>query len=318
MGWNHSKRFVPRLRTYKEALGHYNHVVPLRHGRRKGVRPVGDRRNTGQTITLVGEKVVVEYYNSATVTYTPDNVVEVRSGYTRSPSVRGFLSALLSLNIFSYDCRVYCTAWATPEGEEHYGDYVFFDGIRFRFVNEAPEPRGQLYITKATLLNPKREYRPLLNRRGAAAVRARYAGLLDHVSGLVKLMQDYKKEERPHWRQDDPKWSLVTAAEDVRRAWSDDRDAWRAFSPVGGPASLPQYVERMQAAYEAGGSPAFTSAVLEMAGFGVDLATYLYRAHLLEAYKCVPVPWGEKYKHARHELWSVERELLARTVRGLT
>ena len=125
----HMSERLPTLTTYEAALRHYNSVVPLRAGNKKGERPLGavrryirslirlepnyrsDRNpdlnpsagntagNTENTGNGLAKDVVLSYYDNDIIRFTPDDRVIVSTCGWSSISTYGFISDVLGMRL---------------------------------------------------------------------------------------------------------------------------------------------------------------------------------------------------------------------------
>jgi len=98
--------YVPRLKSYEEALSHYNNVKPVRGDKEKR-RPLGRRSHKWMHITKVGDDICIMSGGSNHVTYKPDNIIQIRDMSHRDSS-----AARLIQSLFYARCKVqHGTVW---------------------------------------------------------------------------------------------------------------------------------------------------------------------------------------------------------------
>ena len=191
MTWATGTNEAPRLHTYQEAVAHEAKIKPIK-GRTPECKPLGRRDCTGLTISRQGKNVVVKNWGM-TVTYRPGGAIDIKVEYRASNADRTLLRRLLGVQMFTRYGRVWIEALdpANPE-QKRTGFYP----IKTKFL-EPPTVRYRRRVQTATLrpvacengypkynkysytmdniVYPKRR---AIDRKGAAAVRARYKPFL--------------------------------------------------------------------------------------------------------------------------------------------
>jgi len=204
MTWATGTADAPRLYTYQEAAAHEAKVKPIR-GRTPECKPLGRRDCPNLTISREGKSIVVKSWGT-TVTYRPGGAIDIRVEYRASNSDGTLLRRLLGVQIFVHDGITWIGALdpATPE-QQRVGFYPMKvkwmepPTVRYRSkqmtatlrpVEQTPTPRNyynKYLYTMDNIVYPKRK---TINRKGSAAVRARYKHFLTLMSGYLKLTAD--------------------------------------------------------------------------------------------------------------------------------
>ena len=209
MTWATGTADAPRLCTYQEAVAHEAKVIPIR-GRTPECKPLGRRDCTNLTIRKDKRNIVVQSWG-ITVTYRPGGAIDIRVDWRASNADRTLMRRLLGVQMFVHDGLTWVGALdpANPEQQR-----VGFYPMKTKWVE--PHPNGRKYRTRymtATLrpvpvtpsttghyryarihnytmdniVYPKKR---TMNRKGAAAVRARYKPFLTLLSGYLKMTAD--------------------------------------------------------------------------------------------------------------------------------
>jgi len=204
MTWATGTADAPRLYTYQEAAAHEAKVKPIR-GRVPECKPLGRRDCPNLSIRKDKRNIIVRSWG-ITVTYRPGGAIDIRVEYRASNSDRTLLLRLLGVQMFIHGGITWIGALdpATPE-QQRVGFYPMKTkwmeppSVRYRRkqmtatlrpVEQTPEPRN--YYTKYdytmdNIIYPKRK---TIDRKGSAAVRARYKPLLTLMSGYLKMTAD--------------------------------------------------------------------------------------------------------------------------------
>lgn len=204
MTWATGTADAPRLYTYQEAAAHEAKVVPIR-GRVPECKPLGRRDCPNLSISREGKNIVVKSWGMS-VTYRPGGAIDIRVEFRASNADNTLLRRLLGVQMFINDGLTWVGALdpATPE-QQRVGFYPMKTKwmepptVRYRRrcytatlrpVEKTPEPRNyynKYLYTMDNIVYPKRK---TINRKGAAAVRARYKPLLTLMSGYLKMTAD--------------------------------------------------------------------------------------------------------------------------------
>jgi hypothetical protein len=205
MTWATGTADAPRLYTYQEAAAHEAKVKPIR-GRTPECKPLGRRDCPNLSISREGKNIVVQSWG-ITVTYRPGGAIDIRVDYRASNSDRTLLRRLLGVQMAVHDGIAWIGALdpATPE-QQRVGFYPMKTKwmepptqryrrkqmtATLRPVEQTPTPRNyynnKYDYTMDNIVYPKRK---TINRKGSAAVRARYKHLLTLMSGYLKMTAD--------------------------------------------------------------------------------------------------------------------------------
>lgn len=199
LSWN-TLRGLPRLRTYKDASDREANTKPIR-GDKQGLKPLGNRsqkwrhirREADGTITITetncpGYPPLITFYLDDTVSIMPPPFGNKATGHDVINQVLG-----MHVSTEAGDSWVGCVGgtyrlrprvkwnrkteqYETPEGEH--------TDNRFKWDAQ----RGWIY------LNPPKPTVHVIDRKGAKAVRERYAAFSLYLSAMSKLRKDSKPD----------------------------------------------------------------------------------------------------------------------------
>ena len=205
MTWATGTADAPRLYTYQEAAAHEAKVKPIR-GRVPECKPLGRRDCPNLRIYKDKRNIVVASWGT-TVTYRPGGAIDIKVEYRASNADRTLLRRLLGVQVFIHDGITWIEALdpANPD-QKRAGFYP----MKVKWM-EPPTVRYRRRVYVATLrpvFNPVLHmgnryshylytmdnivYRKkrTMNRKGSAAVRARYKPFLTLLSGYLKMTAD--------------------------------------------------------------------------------------------------------------------------------
>lgn len=157
---------LPKLKTYEEALGHFNSVVPYKaYARHGGERPLGVRRRDEARIAMNGDAIECILYKTPVLTYKPDGSITLRTDGYISQMTASFIAYILNRNCFIQHNKM----WLTD------GDKTFpiHDGMVL--VDGKPT-----HATKAIT--------HYVDRKAFASVKKKYKVLTDYIVTLSKMM----------------------------------------------------------------------------------------------------------------------------------
>jgi hypothetical protein len=204
MTWATGTADAPRLYTYQEAVAHEAKVVPIR-GRVPECKPLGRRDCPNLTIRKDKRNIVVQSWGMS-VTYRPGGAIDIRVDYCAGRADRTLLSRLLGVQMFIHDGLTWVgaldpatpeqqrvgfypmkTNWAEPSTNRYRRKYMT---ATLRPTAQTPTPRNYYNKYDYTMDNIVYPKRKVIDRKGAAAVRARYKPLLTLMSGYLKMTAD--------------------------------------------------------------------------------------------------------------------------------
>ena len=185
---------LPVLKSYQEALTHYNNVVPIR-GDVDGTKPVGRRDQKWLSIYMRDDKAVCigSRWNKgkALLAYYPDGRVVIEQNI--GASCRERIQRIAGLNINRHYNEDWVTAAAYVDGEEVIGHYP----LQLRYNS----PRKASFILRenatALYVNPVPTYKHTINRNAKAEITARYKPFMEYVSAMSKLSADEPSDNPP-------------------------------------------------------------------------------------------------------------------------
>jgi hypothetical protein len=182
---------LPRLKSYQEALKHFNDVKPIR-GDANGTKPVGRRDQKWLSIFMRDDKSVCigSTWNKERplLAYYPDGRVVIESNI--GASCRERIQRIAGLNIQRKNNEDWVVAKAYVDGEEVLGHYP----LQLRYN----KPRTAAFILHEnkvpTYLNPVPVYQHTMNRKAKAEITARYKPFLKYVEAMVKLSAEHPSD----------------------------------------------------------------------------------------------------------------------------
>lgn len=204
MTWATGTADAPRLYTYQEAAAHEAKVKPIR-GRVPECKPLGRRDCTGLTIRKDKRNIVVASYGT-TVTYRPGGAIDIKIDYRASNANRTLLRRLLGVQVLVCDGITWIEALdpANPD-QKRTGFYPMKTKwvdppvkrwrrrvytATLRPVERLPAPSNYWRNHEYTMDNIVYRKKRTMNRKGSAAVRARYKPFLTLLSGYLKMTAD--------------------------------------------------------------------------------------------------------------------------------
>ncbi len=204
MTWATGTADAPRLCTYQEAVAHEAKVIPIR-GRVPECKPLGRRDCPNLRIYKDKRNIVVASWGTS-VTYRPGGAIDIKVEYRASNADRTLLRRLLGVRVFIHDGITWIEAMdpANPD-QKRAGFYPMKikwmepPTVRYRRrvytatlrpVAQTPEPRNYYNKHAYTMDNIVYRKRRTMNRKGSAAVRARYKPFLTLLSGYLKMTAD--------------------------------------------------------------------------------------------------------------------------------
>lgn len=202
-------RALPRLRTYKDAAEWEANVKPIK-GDANNLKPVGRRSQKWRHIKKEADSTITIFNGPRPImTFRPDDTVNVYGPtYWNKATEHDLIQEILGLEVWT-EARaswVKCDGgkfklrpankptwnadkqeWVYPEGKEHPDNL-------FKLV-EVEHPGTYAYKSQVwTYLNPPKMVTHVIDRKGAKAVRERYAGYSQYLSAMMKLRRDSKPE----------------------------------------------------------------------------------------------------------------------------
>lgn len=205
LGWN-TLRSLPRLRTYKDADERERNTTPIK-GDKQGLKPLGQRSMKFRHIKREANGDIGLYETSQPgylpiMTFHPDDTVTVRtSPYWLKATGHDMVQSVMGLRIWTeaHDSWVQCEGGSfklrpqprmTWNSEtQTYNPPEGADLAINRFKWEPYEGKP-LVNGRWVYLNPLKPQVHVINRKGAKAVRERYAAFSQYLSAMSKLRRD--------------------------------------------------------------------------------------------------------------------------------
>lgn len=182
---------MPVLKSYQQALEHFEKVKPIR-GDVDGTKPVGRRdqkffaiwKRDADKAVCVGYSWHNREDGKALLAYYPDGRVAIEKGI--SATCRERIQRIAGLNIQRRYNEDWVTAAAYVDGEEVIGHYP----LKLNRNNT----RNATFILRenatALYLNPTPTYRHTINRKAKADIMPRFKPFIDYVEVMSKLSAD--------------------------------------------------------------------------------------------------------------------------------
>lgn len=182
LSWD-TLRALPRLRTYKDAAEWEANTKPIK-GDKDNTKPIGKRnqkwrhikRNKDGTITVFGG-------SQPLITFHAGDTVEVYGpAYWNKATEHDMIREILGLEVWTEANA----SWVKCDG----GKYKLRKGAGnlFKYGGESK------FDGKWTYLNPPKAITHVIDRKGAKAVRDRYAGYKQYLRAMMKLRRDNKPD----------------------------------------------------------------------------------------------------------------------------
>lgn len=213
LSWR-STNAMPYLRTYKEASDREANTKPIR-GDKQGLKPLGKRNQKWRHIRREADGTITIHESNAPhhlplITYYPDDTVCVRtSAYWNKATGHDIVNAVLGLKIWTEagDSWVKCDggtyklrrqprmAWNSET--QSYDPPTSIEGSDnlFKWVpNVVVSGRYPYTEGRWAFINPQKARVHVINRKGAKAVRERYAAFSVYLSAMNKLRRDNKPD----------------------------------------------------------------------------------------------------------------------------
>ena len=181
---------LPVLKSYQQALAHFNNVVPIR-GDVDGTKPVGRRdqkwlsiykRETDKAV-CIGSTWHKEK-QKALLAYHPDGRVAIENGI--GASCRERIQRIAGLNIKRYNNEDWVHAISHVDGKEVVGQYP----LQLHYSSD----RKAVFILRENdtpiYLNPTPTYKHTIDRKAKAGLTKQYQPFMQYVEVMAKLSAD--------------------------------------------------------------------------------------------------------------------------------
>ncbi len=209
LSWQ-STNAMPRLRTYKEASDWEANVKPIR-GDKQGLKPLGKRNQKWRHIRKEADGTITVHETNSPhhlplITFYPDDTVLVRtSPYWMKAAGHDIIRAVLGLNIYTEagDSWVKCDGgtyklrrqprmtWNRGTNQYDPPENTEAADNLFKWV---PNVVSSYPAGRWAFINPQRAEVHVIDRKGAKAVRERYAAFSTYLSAMTKLRRDNRPD----------------------------------------------------------------------------------------------------------------------------
>ena len=135
MSW-YSRRFeAPQVRTYAQALEHYESAKPIRgNGKNGGKRPIGKRNGLAYTNKTDGDKIQFVLYKTPVLTYSPDDTIEIKLDGWISNTTATFISEVLNTTVYHRDSNLHLIHYTANKAAEE--THIIQDGMTIKYTTD--------------------------------------------------------------------------------------------------------------------------------------------------------------------------------------
>ena len=163
---------VPTIRTYEQALAHYESIKPIRG---KVIRPIGNRRHQHRQIVRPPGRgmrgIAARLYATNVVTWYEDGTLVIDHGGYQSATTRQFVENVLPWSVRSFDNQLLICI----EGKE----YCIGTGDTALVI----KPDGEV-ISEVCVVH-------MVNRKALNSVRRKHKDLIKYIQGSLKLIPNH-------------------------------------------------------------------------------------------------------------------------------
>lgn len=165
---------LPYLSSYAQAVAHYDSVKPIRN-RHPDVRPLGLRRRDEATIVKHADRVECWLYNTPVITFTPDDVVTLRTdGYDTQMTASMIGCVLYRMGVKSRQFDSSIVLYIDNK------KYRVFSGIQLKVDNQTGRP---------VVLNGQKDTYHVVSRTRLNEVRGKYKPFIEYVTMMNKVCE---------------------------------------------------------------------------------------------------------------------------------
>lgn len=181
---------LPRLRSYAEALAHWEKTTPIR-GDVNGTKPVGRRDQKWLSIYMrdIDKAVCIgSSWNKERplLAYYPDGRVAIESQI--GASCRERIQRIAGINIRRRSNEDWVSATAYVDGEVVVGEYPLkLSRNNSRIVVFLLHDSNTLHNTRPTYLNPVPVYKHLINKQEKAKLTKQYQPFMAYMEAMAKV-----------------------------------------------------------------------------------------------------------------------------------
>lgn len=195
---------IPTLRTYKDALEHYESIKPIRG--KPWLRPIiktpnGRRRKHMRIIKYRDGTIGCILYDTTVLTYLPNGEIHFKNGGYASPTTHQFVTAILGhghMTFHRHNNQTCVTSYFSPYGEKS----VLVNGHnRVKFKWDADAHRYDF-------IDPPKMYGYYLKRAPMGIRRKEIEPFTKYVLALAKLVDPaaYMKRPAVNYRRRSANW----------------------------------------------------------------------------------------------------------------
>jgi hypothetical protein len=166
---------LPYLNSYAQAVAHHDSVKPIRN-RYPDIRPLGLRRRDEATIVKHADRVECWLYNTSVITFTPDDVVTLRTAGHDTALTASFIDEVLhrsGVHASQWDNSI--IIWVVGDKE-----YRLFDGLQIKLDIETHSP---------VVLNGQPDTYHAVSRTRLNEVRGKYKPFIEYVTMMNKVCE---------------------------------------------------------------------------------------------------------------------------------
>lgn len=163
---------IPWIRSYQEALAHYEDVTPIRGtGSNAGTRPLGARNKPHfQIVKHANLAISCRLYKTDVITFFYDNEILFNTDRYNTGTTANFISQVLGRPCGKYDNRLVLHV----DG----GEYTVNQSLRLKNVD------GRYEVTKC-----QQDIVHTINRKAMNEIRKPYQEYIAYLSGMAKMCE---------------------------------------------------------------------------------------------------------------------------------
>ncbi len=165
---------LPCLSSYAQAVAHYDSVKPIRN-RALETKPLGLRRRDEATIVKHADRVECWLYNTPVITFTPDDVVTLRTdGYDTQMTASMIGCVLYRMGVKSRQFDSSIVLYIDNK------KYRVFSGIQLKVDNQTG---------RAVVLNGQKDTYHVVSRTRLNEVREKYKPFIEYMTMMNKVCE---------------------------------------------------------------------------------------------------------------------------------
>lgn len=169
---------LPSLRSFDQAVRHYESVKPLKSGYDQGLIPLGSNRRYKRSQMIRGETrrgveyIVCRYWQRDAITFFADNTIKFDIGMWHTPTTLMFLRDVFGTNSF-----------------HRHKEKIYYANRRdgkFFYLNPV---EGLTLDASGSPIDPMPEIRKTMDRKAWYALKAKFKPFLEYSQDMVRMME---------------------------------------------------------------------------------------------------------------------------------